>query len=274
MNEFIRRLTEQMRCVKAREGVAREVSDHILDQAAAYEETGMEHDKAVEMAVHEMGDPVEIGVSLDRIHRPQMNWKLILVTFVLTMAGLFVMYSIYGMSTIVSRQCVFAAAGMAVILAVNFIDYSVIGRFGSLAYILLTGIFHMWYDASACEWKDTCTGSPGISLCPGICRHSVPPARRALWCGWNRNGADFPDKLPCCPIWQQRNYWTEYFSDIACHAGSGGQKRYVSDLPERYCLCDRCAGDAAGSCASPGAVFYGGRISEGTHSCLSSQGRI
>ncbi len=141
MNEFIRRLTEQMRCVKAREGVAREVSDHILDQAAAYEETGMEHDKAVEMAVHEMGDPVEIGVSLDRIHRPQMNWKLILVTFVLTMAGLFVMYSIYGMSTIVSRQCVFAAAGMAVILAVNFIDYSVIGRFGYLAYILLTAAF-------------------------------------------------------------------------------------------------------------------------------------
>ena len=141
MNEFIKRLTEQMRCVKAREGVAREVSDHILDQAAAFEETGMEHDQAVEMAVHEMGDPVEFGVSLDRIHRPQMNWKLILVTFVLTMAGLFVMYSIYGMSTIVSRQCVFAAAGMAVILAVNFIDYSVIGRFGSLAYILLTALF-------------------------------------------------------------------------------------------------------------------------------------
>lgn len=141
MNEFIKRLTEQMRCVKAREGVAREVSDHILDQAAAFEETGMEHDQAVEMAVHEMGDPVEIGVSLDRIHRPQMNWKLILVTFVLTMAGLLVMYSIYGMSTIVSRQCIFTAAGMAVILAVNFIDYSVIGRFGSLAYILLTALF-------------------------------------------------------------------------------------------------------------------------------------
>ncbi len=141
MNEFIKTLTEQIRCVKAREGVAREVSDHILDQAAAYEESGMEHDKAVEMAVHEMGDPVEIGVSLDRIHRPQMNWKLLLITFVLTMAGLLVMYSIYGLSTIVSRQCVFTAAGLAVILAVNFIDYSVIGRFGYLAYILMTAAF-------------------------------------------------------------------------------------------------------------------------------------
>ncbi|MDE7323571.1 MAG: FtsW/RodA/SpoVE family cell cycle protein [Lachnospiraceae bacterium] len=138
MNEFIKTLTEQIRCVKARDGVAREVSDHILDQAAAYEESGMEHDQAVEKAVHEMGDPVEIGVSLDRIHQPQMNWKLILITFVLTMAGLLVMYSIYGLSTIVSRQCIFAAAGLAVILAVNFIDYSVIGRFGYLAYILMT----------------------------------------------------------------------------------------------------------------------------------------
>lgn len=141
MNEFIKTLTEQMRCVRAREGVAREMSDHILDQASAYEETGVEHDKAVEMAVHEMGDPVEIGVSLDRIHRPQMNWKLILITFLLTMAGLLVMYSIYGISTIISRQCVFTAAGFAVILAVNFIDYSVIARFGYLAYILLTAAF-------------------------------------------------------------------------------------------------------------------------------------
>lgn len=138
MNEFIKTLTEQMRCVKAREGVAREMSDHILDQAAVYEESGVEHDKAVEMAVHEMGDPVEIGVSLDRIHQPQMNWKLILITFVLMMTGLAVMYSIYGMSTITSRQCLFTAAGLAVVLAVNFIDYSVIGCFGYLAYILMT----------------------------------------------------------------------------------------------------------------------------------------
>ena len=34
---FIRNVTEQIRCVRARDGIARELSDHITDQAAAYE---------------------------------------------------------------------------------------------------------------------------------------------------------------------------------------------------------------------------------------------
>ena len=66
MEEFIRILTEQMRCAKARDGVARELSAHISDQAEAFEQAGMEHDKAVAKAVREMGDPVEIGAAYDR----------------------------------------------------------------------------------------------------------------------------------------------------------------------------------------------------------------
>jgi len=58
MEEFIKTLTEQMRCARARDGVARELSDHILDQAEAYEQSGMERGKAVAKAVREMGDPV------------------------------------------------------------------------------------------------------------------------------------------------------------------------------------------------------------------------
>ena len=58
MEEFIRSVTEQIRCVKARDGIAKELSDHIEDQAAAYEEAGESHEEAVIRAVREMGDPV------------------------------------------------------------------------------------------------------------------------------------------------------------------------------------------------------------------------
>lgn len=36
---FIKNVAQQIRCVKAREGIERELSDHIADQTAAYEET-------------------------------------------------------------------------------------------------------------------------------------------------------------------------------------------------------------------------------------------
>lgn len=137
MEEFIKTLTEQMRCVKARDGVARELADHITDQAETYEREGMKHDEAVEKAVHEMGDPVEIGVSMDRIHRPQADWKMILLTFVLSVAGIFCMIPIYG-PEIVPRQLLTMLAAFAVIMAVYFIDYSILGRVGVTAYCVLT----------------------------------------------------------------------------------------------------------------------------------------
>lgn len=141
MEEFIKTLTEQMRCAKARDGVARELANHITDQADAYEQSGMEHEKAVAAAVHEMGDPVEIGVSMDRIHRPQTNWRMILLTFLLNLAGLFCMVPVHGWDYVLFRQGMFVLAGAAVIAMVYFIDYTIIGRIGVAAYIALTVIF-------------------------------------------------------------------------------------------------------------------------------------
>lgn len=135
MEEFLKTLTEQIRCVKARAGVARELSDHILDQAQAYEKSGVEHEKAVEMAVHEMGDPVEIGISLDRIHRPQIDWKMILIIFVLSIIGMLAMSLVYGFRM---TQLGYTIAGFAVMTIIYFVDYSIIGQFGYKIYILMT----------------------------------------------------------------------------------------------------------------------------------------
>jgi len=141
MEEFIKTLTEQIRCAKARDGVARELSNHIIDQTEAYEQSGMEHDKAVEKAVREMGDPVEIGVSMDRIHRPQVDWRMILLTLVLSIAGMICMVPMYPVEEILFHQGLYMIMGFSVIAVVYFIDYSIIGRIGVAAYIILTILF-------------------------------------------------------------------------------------------------------------------------------------
>lgn len=87
---YIRDVVEQIRCVRARDGIAKELSDHIEDQTAAYEERGVPYEDAVKRAVQEMGDPVEVGVELDRIHRPQTDYKLIGMVFLFHIAGFFI----------------------------------------------------------------------------------------------------------------------------------------------------------------------------------------
>ena len=63
VEEYIRIVTGQIRCKKARELVSDEIRAHIEDQVFAYEEEGIEKERAVEKAVKDMGDPVKAGVS-------------------------------------------------------------------------------------------------------------------------------------------------------------------------------------------------------------------
>ncbi len=141
MEEFIRSVTEQIRCVRARDGVARELSDHIEDQAAAYEEAGESHEEAVAKAVREMGDPVDVGVELDRIHRPQTDFKMIGMAFAFSVAGLFVISAVDGLAQYPEsfiRQCFVLLLSFGVMTGMYFLDYSFIGRYAYGAYVFVT----------------------------------------------------------------------------------------------------------------------------------------
>ena len=141
MNEYLSQVTDQIRCQKVHKAVRAELQAHLEDQAEAYESEGMSADEAMEKAVLEMGDPVETGVSLDRVHRPHMEWSALLLVGVI---GIFsvILYmfapfdyneDIQNMSWYGMRQLVFTVAGYAVMLFVCRLDYSILDRFGTLA---------------------------------------------------------------------------------------------------------------------------------------------
>lgn len=95
MREYLDILSSQIRCKKARPMIVEEIENHIEDQAEAYKVEGMEEKKALEKAVLEMGDPVEAGVALDRVHRPKMQWELVILTVLLSLIGLLVQIVIF-----------------------------------------------------------------------------------------------------------------------------------------------------------------------------------
>ena len=74
--DYLKLLTEQIRCKKARLMIEEEYQAHIDDQKLDFMAQGMSEAEAEEAAVREMGDPVEAGVQLDRIHRPKMDMRL------------------------------------------------------------------------------------------------------------------------------------------------------------------------------------------------------
>ncbi len=86
--EYLNTLKDQIRDKHAKEFVGEEYKVHIEDQIDAYVKDGMSKDQAVLAAVKDMGDPVNVGASLDRIHRPHMEWKFLVFIIALSIIGL------------------------------------------------------------------------------------------------------------------------------------------------------------------------------------------
>lgn len=95
LHEYLDTLTEQIRCKKARPMVQEEIKNHIEDQAQAYRKEGMGEDQAMTKAILEMGDPVEAGMELDRVHRPKMQWTLVALVILLSIIGMIMQIVIF-----------------------------------------------------------------------------------------------------------------------------------------------------------------------------------
>ena len=134
--EYLKTLTDQIRCKMAREAVRDELLCHIEDQKAAFISEGMEQDEAEEAAVLEMGDPVETGNEMDRIHRPKMAWGMIALIAALSIVGYVVQKLIEakvveagGYNWLGSKNLLFLAAGLVIMIGVCFLDYTRIGKY-------------------------------------------------------------------------------------------------------------------------------------------------
>ena len=134
MHSYLEIVAEQIRCKRARSAVLEELQGHIEDQKQAYMADGMTGPEAEEEAVRQMGDPVETGTELDRVHRPKMDWLLLGVILLLSAAGLFLQWLTYQQPDSaykageIWRQGRYLALGLVLMLGVCLADYTVIGK--------------------------------------------------------------------------------------------------------------------------------------------------
>lgn len=155
LSEYLTRVTEQIRCKKARPMIEEELKGHILEQAEAYEREGMTQKEAMEEAVRQMGDPAEAGSELDRIHRPRLEWRLVLLVVFLSALGLLIQQLICETkffeasgSHFMKNQLLFTAAGLFLMFAVYAADYTALARcplllwFGGLTAVWFLSLFY------------------------------------------------------------------------------------------------------------------------------------
>lgn len=152
MHEYLDLLTDQIRNKKAKQEVEQEIKRHIEDQALAYMEQGMEEKKAYQEAVCQMGSPMEVGIDMDRIHRPKNNWPVLGLAVLLSLAGLLVQYfcicrfgaeDAFGpvLKDRFIRQCIYTLFGLCVMGFLYLCDYTIFSRYGRvIGFLFLAAI--------------------------------------------------------------------------------------------------------------------------------------
>ena len=95
MEKYLEKLLLQIRCKKARPYIAEEIRGHIESQIEDNIADGMSYEEAEKNAVADMGDPVTVGISLDKIHKPQIAWKLLVIVGILSLLGILLQQSIF-----------------------------------------------------------------------------------------------------------------------------------------------------------------------------------
>ena len=134
LSEYLEAVGAQIRWKRARRPLLRELSDHIADQAAAFEAEGQSPGEALAAAVAEMGEPEAVGRELDRLHRPRSCWRLALTVAVLLGVGLalqLLAYQIIGDEPSVyyfRRQALGLALAVGVLVCLWFSDYTLLFR--------------------------------------------------------------------------------------------------------------------------------------------------
>ena len=142
MDEYLKTLLEQIRCKKARPYIRQELQNHMEDQIEANIHAGMNYECAEKEAVKDMGDPIETGISLDRIHKPQIAWKLLLMITLISIAGILI-------HTMIARHIngndvstsdgyiIHVMVGIVVMMALYFLDYTLLARFSKVIAVIL-----------------------------------------------------------------------------------------------------------------------------------------
>lgn len=148
ISAFLDQICLHISCKAVHSEVRQELSEHIDELKDTYLSEGLNEDEALNKAIAAMGDADVIGTRLDKQHRPQIEWSLLLLTVLIALFGGAAMYFIGQDSGQIQfpRYLFFSGVGLAVLLSVTMFDYTKLFKLSWFFYaavnlILILGLF-------------------------------------------------------------------------------------------------------------------------------------
>ena len=156
IKEFLNTVCEQIKYKPIRNSISEELENHIEESKENYIRDGLEEKEAEEKAITQMGNAEIIGKELNKIHRPRLDWKLLIILVVLLIFGFVISYVItenentemmqymkegvseYITTNYMIKYVCFVGVGFAIGIIIYFCDYKKIKNKSLILYIIAT----------------------------------------------------------------------------------------------------------------------------------------
>ena len=135
---FLNEVTDQIRSKEAKNYVANELNYHLKEAKRIWVEKGLPEGEAEEKAVEQMGSPTKLGIQMNKLHRPKVDWWLVILVVAAVGLSFLPMFSLGYMeeSYFIILKIFIAIIGFAAVVILMLIDYRKWKKIGWLFYIV------------------------------------------------------------------------------------------------------------------------------------------
>lgn len=142
---FLNNVSKEIKYEPAKKAISEELELHMKEIKEDYINDGIDEITAEEKAVHQMGSAEEIGKSLNKIHRPQLDWKLLILIAILMGFSLFisVLKEATGNGYYIGRSIVYMVLGVIISIGIYLFDYRKLKKYSFLIYLFATALMIM-----------------------------------------------------------------------------------------------------------------------------------
>ena len=138
IKNFLDKVCGEIKYRPVRKGICEELKSHIQEIKEEYTNKGIPENEAEEKAVLQMGAPEEIGRKLNKIHKPKLDWKLLLLMAILMGFGVFVaiLKQKNTNDNYIQSTIIYMIIGTILSIGIYFFDYKLLKKYSTTIYII------------------------------------------------------------------------------------------------------------------------------------------
>jgi cell division protein FtsW (lipid II flippase) len=120
---FLNEVTYQIKSKDAKKQVANELNYHLKEAEKMWTSKGLTENEAEEKAIEQMGNPTKLGISMNKLYRPKIDWWMIVLLGLSLLMGFLPLFSLEQKDYFIVNKAIIVILGGLIAIGIMFIDY-------------------------------------------------------------------------------------------------------------------------------------------------------